>query len=178
MLRTLLLALGTAALVWTGILPAQDGTRADRDSAVVSGTRIRLVAPPLRGWQVGTLDRLAPDSLFLRPCSRCASRAFRRDSITALAVSRGAPQRARNMLVGALVGAAVGTAVVVGSVHGCHDGGEGPPCALGYTAVPLVAVGGAILGGGVGRLLSPERWEPVRGVRGSNRADTPRDGSR
>jgi hypothetical protein len=61
--------------------------------------------------------------------------------------------RGKHILIGALIGGVLATTAAIVSVGSCDDRGEGPPCALGWTVVPLVGVGGVVLGGAIGAAL-------------------------
>jgi hypothetical protein len=70
------------------------------------------------------------------------------------AVRAAGGARGKHILIGALIGGVLATTVAVVSVKTCDDrGGEGPPCALGWTGVPLAGVAGVLVGGAIGAAL-------------------------
>jgi len=158
------------ASVWLVVAAAiapPSGTLAAQDAYVARrGDRVRLrvdtTSAPF-AWKVGTLAEVRPDTLVVRPCLRCAREPYARANVRALEVSLGRPNHAgAGMALGALA-----AAVSVGlSYRQCvrHDRGEGPPCGLVVTVLPIGVIIGAIGGGIVGSFVPAgrERWRPAR----------------
>jgi hypothetical protein len=68
------------------------------------------------------------------------------------------------VVIGFATGALVGSAVVVLGVRSCQvqqGSGDGPPCALGYGFLPLVALVGGAAGGLVGVIAPGQNWRRV-----------------
>jgi hypothetical protein len=62
------------------------------------------------------------------------------------------------------LGAATGVLAVHLNVRQCeilHPHSDGPPCAIGYTITPVVALSGAGIGAVIGRSWPANRWRAV-----------------
>lgn len=145
------------ALATSSPLGAQDTVVARVDARV----RLRTDSAPTAPWRVGTLAAVRPETLLVRPCRGCLPGAYARDRVRDFEVSLGRPSYAG---AGVALGALASAAVIALDVHDCRDTGEGPPCALGYTMLPIAAIAGAIGGGMIGSLVPAgrERWRPAR----------------
>jgi hypothetical protein len=156
-----------ASLTFVALLAAAVPAAHAQDSAAVSaGARVRAFVVPPGAWRVGTLARVAGDSLLLRParCPTCAPDVLPRASVARLEVSAGRPRYPfRGMALGLLAGAAVGAFVVAPCPHG-NAGSEGPPCGLGQGMATVAgSLAGTFVGGVAGALWpSRERWRPAR----------------
>ena len=138
--------------------------RAQQDTLLVPrGARVRLRTDDASdtAWHVGTLASVRPETLLVERCRRCLPDAYARDRVHDFQASIGRPSHAG---AGVALGALAGAAVIALGVHDCRDTGEGPPCALGYTVLPIAAIGGGIGGGIIGSFVpaGPERWRPAR----------------
>ena len=143
--------------------------RAQDTLPVARGTPVRYVTfEPPHGWRYGVIERLTRDSVWLRArdAQQGEGEARRRLDLVALEVNPGGHgSRATHVLVGIGTGLLVGAGVLVAGVHHCEATdrqSEGPPCAIGYVALPFFAAIGGSVGGLIGALLPAERWHPVR----------------
>jgi hypothetical protein len=156
-----------ARVIAAALAVAAPGALAAQDALVArAGDRVRLrvdTTSSAFAWKVGTLAAVHPETLVLRPCFRCAGEPYARANVRALEISVGRPNHAG---AGIALGALAAAASVGISYRQCerHDRGEGPPCGLVGTVLPIAVIGGAIVGGVVGRFVPAgrERWWPAR----------------
>ncbi len=137
-----------------------------QDSVQVAiGARLRLRTDSTAAWQYGRFGGVHADSLVLRPTRSGANTQFRLTSLQEIDVRERDPAvHESNATLGVIIGVAASVALVHYEVQRCdrkdtsHDG---PPCALGYTTLPFVALIGAVAGGIVGSKWPANRWRPV-----------------
>ncbi|HEX2190319.1 MAG TPA: hypothetical protein VHG51_15530 [Longimicrobiaceae bacterium] len=141
--------------------PAVAQTRARPEvEAVLVGARIRLMAPYLtRTWIGGRMVFADSTTIIIDPTTRRWGKplALDQSAITRMQISRGriGSMRNRGLLWGGIAGAAVGaySAWAVERQEGSTTGG--------WILVPLFAVGGAGVGGGIGAAIPLEGWDRV-----------------
>jgi hypothetical protein len=124
-----------------------------------AGSVVRIRATPVSEWRRANVEQADSDSLAIRFCRTCESQRLAFADLQE--VDRRAPGGHSHFLAGAGIGALVGVAALAVSISQCHDTGEGPPCAIGYVALPWVAVGGGLIGGLVGAVTPSYNWVPV-----------------
>lgn len=166
------LSLGLVSLV----PPALAGAQGRDTVAAAPGALVRVRPVGDTVWRTGRLTALTADSLTLRACRGCGVPTLVRDQLWRVEVRRGVPgTRQRHMVIGMTAGALLAVGAGVVSAQRCDGwgGSDGPPCALGYTAVPLMAVAGLLGGAIIGAALPPERWHPVALGRGGTPLDAP-----
>jgi len=124
------------------------------------GARVRVATPPRVGWVAGTVVLADSERVVLRGPAPAAPDTFDVAALQALEVSRGR-RRLVHGVVGVFIGGAVGS--VAGALVGKYtDPGYGDePLYIAAGAVIGLA-GGALLGGTLGALTAPERWDQVR----------------
>jgi len=153
-------ALGAARPAAMGAQPAADSAQPP------VGALVRLYPAGADRWYTGRLRAATTDSLVLDPCRACERQLFARASLRGALVRHGLPgTRVHHALLGTMAGALAGVGVVALGVRRCErgpdaHGGDGPPCGIGYVALPLVTLAGAFAGGLVGAALPVERWRP------------------
>ena len=140
--------------------------RAQQDLPIDPGDRLRVEREPvLRGEQlseipptIGSLDRLQPDTLFLRFDVEGSPLAITRDEITRIEKSRG---ETNSVGKGALIGLGVGVGIGA-AVAGTGFPGPGSYSAGNKTLIVLIGAG---VFGGIGALIGAnsrtEEWEQV-----------------
>ena len=141
-------------------------SEAQRADSVTVGARLRLRTTSDAGWQYGNLGWVARDSLELNSDEFQRSRRFALRDVGPVEVydpnERG---RIDHALIGSLVGLVAGTAALVIDVQHCEatsHHSEGPPCGIGYTILPVAALGGAAVGTIVGVLLPVRHWRRIK----------------
>jgi hypothetical protein len=138
--------------------------RAQQDLPIDPGDRLRVEREPvLQGEQlseipptIGSLDRLQPDTLFLRFDVEGSPLAIARDEITRIEKSRGETNSAgKGALIGLGVGVGIGAAVASNDFLGGDSAGD-------KTLIVLIGAG---VFGGIGALIGAnsrtEEWEQV-----------------
>ena len=123
------------------------------------GARARLMAPAETRWTTGTI--LAVDSaavvLNVRPTG--VHQTVLVSEVQSLELSRGRRRFTRGA-VGFLIGAVVGGGVAAGMAY--METSDAPEAAYGILVMGVLgAVSGAVIGGTLGALTAPERWEKV-----------------
>jgi hypothetical protein len=147
-----ILLLGCPAL-----LAAQDSMH------VRPGSHVRVQVASSRRL-TGELLSIAGDTMRIARCELCTPVAVPTQHIESLEVRTGKYVSGRHILVGALIGLAIGTAygtiMAERDLHGCRDG----PCGLAALDVPVLGVGGTLLGAVGGGIWRADRWVrvPVR----------------
>lgn len=156
--------IGCLAVAFLSIC-SSDVSHAQQADSVAVGARLRLRAAADAGWQYGTLGWVSRDSIELNAADDRRSRRFARRDVGPVELydpnERG---RIDHALVGSLVGLVAGAAALVLDVRHCNatsHHSEGPPCEIGYAAMPIVALGGAAVGTIVGALLPVRHWRRV-----------------
>jgi hypothetical protein len=138
------------------------GLYAQRTVAVALGSRVRVQAQGDSTWRVGRLTGIAPDTLRLRLCGNCAESVYSLPSLSAIQVSVG-PPRAATILTGAFLGALVGLGS--GWVYASAKTRNCPPnasdCYLANLAIPIMGVGGLVVGTAIGVFLRYDDWRPA-----------------
>jgi hypothetical protein len=142
-----------------------DVSAAQEADSVTVGARLRLRTANDAGWQYGTLGWVTRDSIELTSDDYQRSRRFALRDVGPVEMydpnERG---RIDHGLVGSLVGLVAGVAALVIDVKHCEATdrhSEGPPCAIGYTILPIAALGGAAVGAIVGAVLPVRHWRRV-----------------
>jgi hypothetical protein len=142
-----------------------DVSAAQQADSVTIGARLRLRTATDAGWQYGKLAWVARDSIELRSGDVQRTRRFALAEVGPVEVydpnERG---RIDHALIGSLVGLVAGAAALILDVRHCNatsHHSEGPPCEIGYAAMPIVALGGAAVGTIVGTLLPVRHWRRV-----------------
>lgn len=154
----------TAALLTSSVLTllmSAPASAQDLRTTPDSGARVRVWRSGEPQWKVGTLVRLAGDSLIFDPRFCCGLDTVQLRAIRELAVSRGLRRQPSRMILWAIWGGAVGAAsgFVVTSLQCRSSGNE--LCALGVTRwVPALALAGGVLGGLIGS-RKVEQWERI-----------------
>ena len=117
-------------------------------------------------WRQATLLRIAPDSLIVRVCDKCADSLVNVTPISAYSLEwrhvRWA--RAGHIAAGVVTGAVAGAALDLGLIGLCStqpQHGDGPGCGVAIIFLPGFALGGAVAGGIVGAFLPGSSWEPI-----------------
>jgi hypothetical protein len=156
--------IGCLAVAFLSICSA-DVSAAQQADSVTIGARLRLRAATDAGWQYGKLGWVARDSIELISADYQRSRRFALRDLGPVEVydpnERG---RIDHALIGSLVGLVAGAAALVLDVRHCNatnHHSEGPPCEIGYAAMPIVALGGAAVGTIVGALLPVRHWRRI-----------------
>jgi hypothetical protein len=139
------------------------------DGAVTAGARVRVTLPdsvrqgallPHRQAVVGTVARVAGDTLVLEVPSARGTLAVARGDLRALAVSRGVPGRAESALREGL-NLAIGVGLAFAIVRTSDDRDARP-----FRSAGEAALAGGAIGFGTGALLGAvrpsERWRAVR----------------
>jgi hypothetical protein len=138
---------------------------AQQADSIAVGARVRLRTTTAAKWQYGNLGSVVRDSLELNATDYQRSRRFALRDVGPLEVydpnERG---RIDHALIGSLVGLVAGVAALVIDVKHCEatsHHSEGPPCAIGYTILPIAALGGAAVGTIVGAVLPVRHWRRI-----------------
>jgi hypothetical protein len=149
----LLVALGSASV------EAQDSV------AIELGARIRLRSDTTTPWVYGRFGGWVADSIVLQPPRRSAPRRIAIGALEQIDVRQvDRARHGRNTMIGALAGVGATTIALGLAIRHCERANprsDGPPCGLGWAALPVYALGGAIVGGVAGRLWPTRRWQPV-----------------
>jgi hypothetical protein len=124
-----------------------------------AGSVVRIRATPVSEWRSANIEQADSDSLSIRFCRSCEIQRMAFSDLQE--VDRRVRGNHSHFLAGAGIGAVAGAVVLAASIARCHDSGEGPPCAIGYVALPVVAVGGGLIGGLVGAFTPSYDWVPV-----------------
>jgi hypothetical protein len=149
------------------LLVASGSTNAEaQDSiAIEMGARIRLRAETTTPWAYGRFGGRVGDSIVLEPLRGSAPRRIAIGALQEIDVRRDdQTQHRRNTMIGALSGVAATTVALGLAIRHCERANpqsDGPPCGLGWAALPVYALGGAIVGGVAGRLWPAHQWQPV-----------------
>ena len=149
----------------TLIVVASSASLAQRADTLAAGVRLRLRPFPQSDWEYGTVRDTYRDSLDMQIEGSQETRRYALAEVAALQVYQereGA--QSHHAEIGALAGAFVATAFVVRDVNHCNatdHHAEGPPCAIGYVALPIVALGGAAVGAIVGVLGPTGHWRTL-----------------
>jgi hypothetical protein len=139
-------------------------TAGAQDSVAVNvGARARVYVSPVGTKQVGVVERVAADTLFLRACRGCHVQILPRGAIQHVDISLG---RGGYALRGVGYGVLIGTAFGVFVIGRCRDRpgdqlwqcGALEPVAGGLAGAAL----GMLVGGALGRWWPFERWRPAR----------------
>ena len=156
--------IGCLAVAFLSICSA-DVSAAQQADSVTVGARLRLRTAMEARWQYGNLGWVTRDSIELNAADDQGSRRFARRDVGPVEMydpnERG---RIDHALVGSLVGLVAGAAALVLDVRHCNatsHHSEGPPCEIGYAAMPIVALGGAAVGTIVGALLPVRHWRRI-----------------
>jgi len=147
-----------------GIIITAPITAGAQDTLVVTtGALARVHVAPLGAKQVGVVERLNADTLFLRPCRDCKVRSFPRDAIQHIDIGLG---RGGREIRGVTYGVLAGTAFGVFVIGRCQDrpGHQLWQCGAFDPVVGGLAgaAAGLIIGGALGRWWPFERWRPAR----------------
>lgn len=131
--------------------------------AAIPGARARVYVAPSGTGRVGVVERIAPDTLFLRPCVDCLVEAVPREAVQHIDVSIGRANYAlRGVGIGFLAGAAIGG---LAANYRCHHAvGTQLFSSCGYDQAMggfLGAFAGMFIGGAIGRWWPKERWRPA-----------------
>jgi len=141
------------------------GSAAQQADSLTVGARVRLRTAADAGWQYGNLGRVARDSIELTSSADQRSRRFAlRDVGPVEMYDPNARGRIDHALIGSLVGLVAGAAAMVIDVKHCEATSrhvQGQPCEIGYTLVPIAALGGAAVGAIVGAVLPVRHWYRV-----------------
>ena len=142
------------------------GTLCAQDTSLVAiGARLRVRTASGTPWHYGTFGGVAADSLTLATASGQADRRYHIASLAAIEVRDARPEaQSAHIRNGAGVGAITGALIVYLGVRHCQAtsrNSDGPPCALGYAGIPLFAIGGAVVGGGIGAVWPVRHWRRV-----------------
>jgi hypothetical protein len=148
-----------------GILVAPPQALRGQDTvAVSSSARARVYVAPSGIARVGVVERIAPDTLFLRPCRGCDAEGISREAVQHVDISIGRPDYSlRGVGIGVLFGAVVGTALIGSECH--NTGGEHLWAGCGFARVGGGLIGGSgglFVGGMIGRFWWREQWRPAR----------------
>lgn len=142
------------ALLLSSTLGAQD------TASVAAGARLRVMAGMMAGWRYGTFAGVERDSLVLR--SSAGDARYPLNDLRAVEVYQRRPGlRSHHAAIGVGAGAIAGILGLIVSVQHCERttaAMDGPPCALGYTGLPLVATAGGVAGGVLGALWPVRHW--------------------
>jgi hypothetical protein len=132
--------------------------------AVNSGARARVYVAPSGFTRVGVVERIASDTLFLRPCPGCDVAGISREAVQRVDISIGrANHEPLGVGIGLVAGAAVGAALIGSECH--NTGGEKlwAGCGLARVAGGLIGgLGGIYVGAAIGTWWPRERWRPAR----------------
>jgi hypothetical protein len=146
----------TSALATMLLVPAEARAQEPPASPVTVGTRVRVRAPSVaKGRVEGTVVEIDEKSLLIGVSEDRAPLRVPRQAITQLDVNAGKHRRVlKGMIIGAGLGAA-SFAVLLASTD------LGPSTSDYAEAAGLGALGGGILGAGIGALIQTDRWSPV-----------------
>ena len=162
MFKVLLLLVCALILQSPRVAEAQGG-----DTVFVSrGARARVLVAGETARRVGRIATVSTDSLALRLCDRCGATSLALHQVVELEVWRSdARIRRRNERMGMVAGFLLVAGHGVVGLQRCEresrGHSDGPPCALGYPLVFLVAGAGGLGGGLIGALLPARRWHPA-----------------
>ena len=150
-----MIAMRIAAVLAALVLLTPFGLRAQQDSALRSGARVRVTAPNVTNGQItGSLVSIRDSSLVLPDGDIPLA------SITALEVSRVTKSHAgTGALTGFVIGALGGVLIVTSF---CTDDFFGP-CTAGQVvgSMAVMTLPPTLLGAFIGALIRTERWEEV-----------------
>ena len=140
------------------LLLTVSATEAQPAPVIAVGARVRVLTtadtPPAGRrvpWRVGRIVAATPDSLTIETGKSATPLTLPASAVERLEVSRGR-DRGKGMFVGALIGG-----LLAGGAAATASGGdEGVPA---EEAVVGGAVAGLMLGGVMGALAAPERWQ-------------------
>ena len=154
-----------ARVVLLGILVTLPLALRGQDTvAVSSSARARVYVAPSGIARVGVVERIAPDTLFLRPCRGCDAEGISREAVQHVDISIGRVDYSlRGMGIGLLAGAAVGAALIGSECH--NTGGDHLWAGCGFARVGgglIGGVAGLAVGGAIGRWWWREQWRPAR----------------
>jgi hypothetical protein len=140
-------------------------SEAQQADSITVGARLRLRSATDAEWQYGKLAWVARDSIELTSDDYQRSRRFALRDVGPVEVyDPNEGGRTDHALIGSLVGLVAGAGALVLDVQHCNatsHHSEGPPCAIGYVAMPFVALGGAAVGTIVGALLPVQHWHRI-----------------
>lgn len=132
------------------------------------GSRVRVHAPVLGGLPLtGTLEEVHGDRIVVRlrdgePVVLPAA------ALSDVEVARPRPTLQRNVTIGGTLGAVAGAGLYLSWCYADRDAcrrdgqyDEHPEAAQPLTFGALAVVGGALVGGGLAYLLTPQRWETL-----------------
>jgi hypothetical protein len=147
-----------------GILVSSAPALRGQDTAALGpGARARVYVAPTGISRAGVVERIAPDTLFLRPCRGCEVEAVPRESVQHVEISIGRVDYGlRGVGIGFLFGAVVGAALI-GSE--CSNTGRHLWTGCGDARVGGALIGGIAglaVGGAIGRWWWREQWRPAR----------------
>lgn len=127
-----------------------------------SGAHARVYLEPTGTQRTGVVERITPDTMFLRACRRCELEAVPRWSVRHADVNIGG---GGHPLVGAAIGLLAGTVFGVFVIVQCHDDPGRQLWSCGGAQFMGGVIGGFVglfVGGALGRLWASERWRPAR----------------